>query len=90
MTDAEGIECHQDNGDECDGKADAYPDGTFGAHHGFKEMSTGIQSQAGQVEGKTDTSEHQVGTSGRIGYQTEAGTEAAYQDSYDDGTACQA
>ena len=87
--DAEGYQCHEDDRHKGDGKAETYPQQTFGAHHRLEEMFAGIQSQTGQIERQADAAKHQVGTAGGVGYESETRTEAAYQNAHDDGTSCQ-
>ena len=50
FAEALGNPAHQSYRYESNGKADTDPCRSFGAHDGFKEMSSGINTQTGQIE----------------------------------------
>ena len=84
-----GYQSHDNDRNKGYQESDAYPQGSFRTHDGFKEVRTGIQSKTSQVKRQADTSEHQIGTARGIGHQMQTRPVGSNQDTDYNRSACQ-
>ena len=60
-TRAQGCQTDNQNGNDGEQEAQANPQHTLGTQHGLEEVATGVEAEAGEVERKSQLTEHQRG-----------------------------
>ena len=85
-----GFQCYdtyKEYRQEREQEAQPYPQKPFRTEDGLEELAAGIESQASQIERKTEFAQHETGTAGHIGYEMYARAQCSHHNTHHDGTA---
>ena len=82
-----GDDADDDDGEHGDEHAESNPRQGGRLHDGGDEVASGIKTEAGQIHGEAEASQHEVGTGGGVGHHVETRTVSANEDAHHDGAA---